>query len=64
MTRPKRTHRKKSRSGSLTHKRLTAVVANEKGEIFDLEGYAAVGADGAQFTSLTPANTIELPHGS
>ena len=43
---------------------LTAVVANEKGEIFDLEGYAAVGADGAQFTSLTSANTIELPHGS
>ena len=39
-------------------------MANEKGEIFDLEGYAAVGADGAQFNPLTTANTIELPHGS
>lgn len=64
MTRPKRPHRKKSHSAGRTPQWLTAVVANEKGEIFDLEGYAAVGADGAQFTSLTPANTIELPHGS
>ena len=64
MTRPKRTRRKKNRSGGRTPEWLTAVVANEKGEIFDLDGYAAVGADGAQFTSLTTGNTIELPHGS
>jgi hypothetical protein len=64
MSRAKRPHRKKSRSGGPTHERLAAVVANEKGEIFDLEGYAAVGSDGAQFTSLTPANTVEMPHGS
>jgi pyruvate-formate lyase-activating enzyme len=64
MTRPKRTHRKKRRPGIRTPRLLTAVVANEKGEIFDLEGYAAVGADGAQLNSLTTANTIELPHGS
>jgi hypothetical protein len=64
MTRPKRNHRKKNRSRIRTPQLLSAVVANEKGEIFDLEGYAAVGADGAELTSLTTANTIELPHGS
>jgi hypothetical protein len=30
---------------------LTAVVANEKGEIFDLDGFAAVGADGPMHPS-------------
>ncbi len=43
---------------------LTAVVANEKGEIFDLEGFAAVGADGPLLSPMTTADTIELPHGS
>ena len=43
---------------------ITAVVANTKGEIFDLEGFAAVGADGPLLTLLTTADTIELPHGS
>ncbi|MGD8702657.1 MAG: radical SAM protein [Desulfosarcina sp.] len=45
-------------------KDLTAVVANAKGEIFDLEGYAAVGADGHRRFALTADNTIALPHGS
>ena len=43
---------------------LTALVANEKGEIFDLEGYAALGSDGPVQTRLTTANTVALPHGS
>jgi pyruvate-formate lyase-activating enzyme len=43
---------------------LSAVVANQNGEIFDLEGYAAVGADGSHLSRLTTANTIDMPHGS
>jgi len=45
-------------------KMITAVVANEKGEIFDLEGYAAVGMAGDYLFPLTTADTIELPYGS
>ena len=40
------------------------MVANEKGEIFDLEGFAAVGADGPERSVLTAGKTIDLPHGS
>ena len=40
------------------------MVANEKGEIFDLEGFAAVGADGPERAILTAGDTIDLPHGS
>lgn len=40
------------------------MVANEKGEIFDLEGFAAVGADGPVLSPLTAKNTIEMPYGS
>ena len=40
------------------------MVANEKGEIFDLEGFAAVGADGPLLSPMTTGDTIELPHGS
>ncbi len=43
---------------------LRALVANESGEIFDLDGYAAVGADGSERLGLTIANTIDMPHGS
>jgi pyruvate-formate lyase-activating enzyme len=43
---------------------LRALVANESGEIFDLKGYAAVGADGSERLGLTLANTIDMPHGS
>ncbi|MFO7712783.1 radical SAM protein [Desulfosarcina sp.] len=39
-------------------------MANEKGEIFELEGYAAVGADGSVLSRLTTGSTIALPHGS
>jgi len=43
---------------------LTAVVANAAGEIFDLAGYAAVGADGPLQAPLAPDQTLNLPHGS
>lgn len=43
---------------------VTAVVASEKGEIFDLEGFAAVGMAGEQLVPLTFENTVETPFGS
>lgn len=43
---------------------ITAVVANAAGEIFDLAGYAAVGADGPLQVPLDAAQTQNLPHGS
>lgn len=43
---------------------LQAVVANEAGEIFELDGYAAVGRSGEQFVVLTADTTTDLPHGS
>ncbi len=45
-------------------KLITAVVANPRGEIFDLAGYAAVGSDGPIRTGLTVDHTCNLPHGS
>jgi len=43
---------------------LTAVVAGANGEIFELEGYGAVGMAGPSLTPLTVDETIELPYGS
>jgi len=43
---------------------LTALVANGAGEIFELDGYAAVGMAGAEFAPLTMGQTRNLPHGS
>lgn len=43
---------------------ITAVVSNEQGEIFDLEGYAAVGMAGPKLFPLTHGATCPLPHGS
>jgi len=43
---------------------LQAVVANEAGEIFELDGYAAVGRCGERFSLLTVDETSRLPHGS
>ncbi len=45
-------------------KPITAVVANDRGEIFDLAGYAAVGSDGPVLEGLHVDNTCNLPHGS
>ncbi len=43
---------------------LTAVVAAENGEIFELEGYGAVGMSGDKLTILTKVDTCDMPHGS
>lgn len=43
---------------------LTALVANGDGEIFELDGYAAVGMAGPLLTPLTLDRTLELPYGS
>jgi len=44
---------------------LLPLVADETGQIFELEGYNAVGCSGPdQFDILTTQNTIEIPYGS
>ncbi len=64
MSKPWRKTRRNKRSANPRPELLNAVVANERGDIVDLEGFAAVGADGTEHAPLTAANTIELPHGS
>ncbi len=64
MKKPHRHPKKRKRSTHPHGELLAAVVANEKGQIFDLEGFAAMGADGSRLACLTVANTIEMPHGS
>jgi len=54
----------KKQSDTKTNFMLTAVVADQAGEIFELEGYAAVGMGGALFTTLQAANTHKMPYGS
>ena len=55
-----KTPRLQQTSGNL----LTAVVAGTSGEIFELEGYAAVGMDGQQMAPLSADQTQQLPYGS
>lgn len=43
---------------------LTAVVAEENGNIFDLEGYGAVGMSGNLPFVLKKKETLPMPHGS
>jgi len=43
---------------------LTAVVAAENGEIFELEGYGAAGMSGATPFALKKEETLPMPHGS
>lgn len=43
---------------------ITAVVANQDGEIFELEGFAAVGMAGSSLIPLTVDQTVNLPFGS
>ena len=64
MNRPNRKHRIKTKPNAKTPEMLNAVVANEQGEIFDLEGFVAVGADGKQLAPLSTTQTIDMPHGS
>ena len=42
---------------------MTAVVADVRGDIFDLKGYAAVGMEGALLTPLKAKDVLETPHG-
>ncbi len=43
---------------------VTATVSNKAGEIFDLDGYAAVGMAGSSLVPLTLDDTIQIPFGS
>lgn len=43
---------------------LTAVVATENGEIFELEGYGAAGMSGGSPVALKKQGTLPMPHGS
>jgi molybdenum cofactor biosynthesis enzyme MoaA len=43
---------------------LTALVANQAGEIFELDGYAAVGMAGPFLEPLTKEQTCSMPDGS
>lgn len=45
------------------HQYITAVVADHTGNIFDLQGYAAVGMSGKSFIPLTVSMTTEMPYG-
>ncbi len=42
---------------------VTAVVSNEAGKIFDLDGYAAVGMAGSSLVPLTVDGTMNMPFG-
>ncbi len=57
-------HQRKSKPASVPEAYLTAVVANAEGEIFDLEGFAAMGMGGTVLTPLTTRMTQPIPHGS
>ncbi len=43
---------------------LAPVVANKKGEIFDLQGFGAAAMQGKNPVLLTQKDTIKMPHGS
>ncbi len=42
---------------------VKALVANEQGELLDLDGYAAVGMAGPQLVQLTQGETMKMPAG-
>jgi pyruvate-formate lyase-activating enzyme len=43
---------------------LKAVVANRSGDIYELDGYAAVGMAAGEFLPISVTETIPMPHGS
>ncbi len=43
---------------------VVALVANARGEIFELDGYTAVGMAGVFQTPISPGQTIQVPYGS
>jgi MoaA/NifB/PqqE/SkfB family radical SAM enzyme len=59
-----KTEKLKNSVGSETNQKwLTAVVANSDGEIFELEGYAAVGMSGTVLKPLMVGETQSMPFG-
>ena len=42
---------------------VTAIVADHKGKIFDLDNYAAAGMAGASLSPLTVEETVNMPYG-
>ncbi len=50
-------------SGKAKKPFVTGVVADQKGKIFELEGYAAVGMAGPSLVPLTVVDTIAMPFG-
>ena len=56
--------KKKFKSDNKKTGLLTALVANANGEIFELEGYAALGMAGDTQIPLTLENTCSIPYGS
>jgi pyruvate-formate lyase-activating enzyme len=54
----------KKQSDTKNNPMLTAVVANQAGEIFELEGYTAVGMSGCLLSPLKAASTRKIPYGS
>jgi pyruvate-formate lyase-activating enzyme len=50
--------------GTKTNSVLTALVANQAGEIFELDGYASVGMAGSLLSPLKAADTHKMPYGS
>ena len=55
---------KNKRCSETNQQWVTAVVANPDGEIFELEGYAAVGMSGTVLKPLTVGETLPMPYGS
>ena len=43
---------------------LLGVVSNANGDIFEIDGFAAVGMSGKQFIPLLDRKTVNIPHGS
>ncbi|MBF0395459.1 MAG: radical SAM protein [Desulfobacterales bacterium] len=48
----------------MTDNFISAVVANKKGEIFELKGYSALGMVGRSFVPLTNKETYNVPFGT
>ncbi|GBC63110.1 radical SAM protein [Desulfonema ishimotonii] len=55
-------HRKKTNHKN-KNQLITALVANREGEIFELEGYAAVGMAASLYEPLTIGRTVPMPYG-
>jgi pyruvate-formate lyase-activating enzyme len=54
---------KRTRKKNSTPQYVTALAADAQGEIFELEGFAAVGMANSEFIPLTKRNTLAMPYG-